>query len=57
MRGGTTEEEKEEKEKAGNASLKTKTPHSDVRKNPHSDESCDFERRSINKKNHVTEIQ
>ena len=34
MRGGTTEEEKEEK--AGNASLKTNRG-----KNPHSDESCD----------------
>jgi len=33
VRGGTTEEEKEEK--ARNASLKTKTPHRDVRKKNH----------------------
>ena len=38
MKGGTTEEETEEK--ARNASLKTKK-HRDVRKKPHSDELCD----------------
>ena len=34
-----TQEEKEEK--ARNTSLKTKTPHRDVRKKTHSDELCD----------------
>jgi hypothetical protein len=55
VKGGTTEEETEEK--ARNASLKTKTPHRDVRKKPHSDELCDDVKKKSNKKNHVTEIQ